>query len=148
MQADSLGRAFELVFEAHAGQVDKAGQPYITHLVRVANRLSSQDEQIVALLHDVLEDTETTQESLHLLFSAKTVEAVVALTKADGEAYDDYLRRVAANPLALAVKQADMADNSDPVRLASLDAEAQARLEAKYAQARDRLLELAETRSC
>lgn len=148
MEKDSFGRAFELAFEAHAGQVDKAGQPYVTHLVRVANRVSSKDERIVALLHDVLEDTDTDIKQLQSEFSAGIVDAVVALTRGERESYDDYLGRVAANPLALAVKQADMADNSDPSRLDALDAATQDRLKTKYATARQRLLEILETRPC
>jgi len=123
---------------AHAGQTDKAGQPYIGHPGRVAARLTGdQLAEAAAWLHDVLEDTGTTAADLTAQgIPASVISAVEALTRRDGEAPDDYYARVAANPLALQVKRADMADNTDPERLARLDPALRARLEAKYDHAR------------
>ena len=137
----SLGLAFEMAFAAHQGQYDKAGVPYITHLVRVACGVDGQEAQTVALLHDIVEDTEMSLERLSATFTTRIVEAVDAITKRQGEAYDVYLRRVRANPLALEVKRADMTDNSDPERLARLDPAKRAQLEAKYTAARAILAE-------
>ncbi|AHM05154.1 Guanosine-3',5'-bis(Diphosphate) 3'-pyrophosphohydrolase [Roseibacterium elongatum DSM 19469] len=144
MMKSYLGEAFELAFQAHAGQVDKAGQPYVLHLVRVATALSDRDERVVALLHDVLEDTEVSAEDLALRFPPDICAAVEAITKRPHEAYEGYLARVAANPISLAVKLADMADNADPARLAALDPDDRARLREKYATARTLLIQLAE----
>lgn len=134
-----LGRAFEIAFKAHWGQKDKSGQPYIAHVVRVASRVAPEDAQIVALLHDVVEDTAVTLDTLRSEFGPMIAQAVDAITKRDGEDQDTYLDRVAANPLAKAVKIADLGDNSDPVRMAQLDQLTQARLAKKYAAARERL---------
>ncbi|WP_261331571.1 HD domain-containing protein [Maritalea mobilis] len=144
MMKSYLGEAFELAFHAHAGQVDKAGNPYITHLVRVSASLSDRDARVVALLHDVLEDTATTAEDLAAKFPPDICAAVEAITKRPGEGYDTYLARVAANPISREVKLADMADNADPARLAALDPAERARLTEKYATARTLLTKLAE----
>ncbi|MEM7058552.1 MAG: HD domain-containing protein [Pseudomonadota bacterium] len=134
-----LGRAFEIAFAAHWGQTDKSGQPYMAHVVRVASRVAPEDAQIVALLHDVVEDTQVTLDTIRDVFGTFIADAVDAITRRDGEGHDAYLDRVAANPLAKAVKIADLNDNSDPVRMAQLDQLTQARLAKKYAAARERL---------
>lgn len=122
---------------AHAGQVDKAGAAYITHPARVAARLHTPATQTVGWLHDVVEDTDTTLEDLtEAGLPTDVVAAVDALTRRDGEDSDAYYARVAADPLAVPVKHADLADNTDPARLAELDAETRARLGRKYAHAR------------
>jgi hypothetical protein len=122
---------------AHQGQVDKAGAPYIGHPARVAARLSDDMARAVAWLHDVVEDTDVTLDELSALgFPPEVVCAVDAMTHRDGEERTTYYRRVAGDPLALRVKHADIADNSDPGRLASLDAATRERLAAKYATAR------------
>lgn len=130
-----------LAADKHRGQVDKAGRPYIEHPRRVAARLSDAEAQAVALLHDVLEDTDATPNELRRAgMPDRVVEAVLALTKrADDESYDDAVRRAAAHPLARQVKAADVADNADEQRLALLDEDTAARLRAKYARARQLL---------
>ena len=133
-----LGQAFEMAFAAHAGQTDKSGQPYMAHVVRVASGVTG-DAQIVALLHDVVEDTPVSLEEVSAAFGADIAAAVDAITKRDGEPVDTYLDRVAANPLARAVKLSDLADNSNPARLAMLDADTQAHLTRKYDHAKARL---------
>jgi hypothetical protein len=127
--------------QAHEGQVDKAGAPYITHPRRVAARVAARggtvEQQAAALLHDVLEDTPLTAEQLPLLGVPDTVvDAVLALTKGPDEPYDDSVARAARHPLARLVKRCDVEDNTDPDRLARLDPTTRQRLEAKYARAR------------
>lgn len=110
---------YKIVADAFVGKVDKAGQPYIEHLYRVAsNFLSSSAEYRIALLHDILEDCpEWTEERLRKEFPAKICDAVVALTKRPGEAYEEYLKRVAANYYAKRVKIADLEDNMNVMRI-------------------------------
>jgi len=132
--------AEEIAAAAHRGQVDKAGQPYITHPARVAARVAGDENAVaVAWLHDVVEDTAVTLVDLEESFPAEVTTAVDALTRRPGEAPAAYYARVRAVPLALTVKLADMADNSDPQRLARLDAATRERLIAKYARARAEL---------
>lgn len=112
-----LVHAINLAYQAHEGQVDKAGAPYILHCLRIANAMVTTDEKIVALMHDVVEDTEITFEYLeHEGFSEEVVTAVKAITRELEETYNDYLLRVARNDLAYKVKLADMLDNSDVTR--------------------------------
>jgi (p)ppGpp synthase/HD superfamily hydrolase len=129
--------AQSIATRAHAGQVDKAGADYISHPARVAARLHTPLEQMVGWLHDVAEDTNVGLDDLTATgLPAEAVAAVDALTRRAGENSDAYYGRVAADPLAVAVKHADLADNTDPARLSQLDAETQARLGRKYAHAR------------
>jgi len=133
---------------AHAGDVDKAGVDYFAgHLSAVAAGVSSPLAKAAAFLHDVLEDTAMVEADLRAALldggaGAADVEAVVAavvaLSKVDGEHYDDYLARVEANPLAVEVKLADLAHNSDLSRLASVSDKDLARVE-KYRAAIARL---------
>ncbi len=127
--------ALQIATEAHKGQVDKLGKDYIDHPKRVASKFANNpDLQSVALLHDILEDTDITEDALRKQFSAEVVDAVVVMTKRKGQAYDDYLARVKANPMALAVKLADIEDNVS--RLDQLtDAATRERLAQKYADA-------------
>ena len=122
----------------HAGQTDKLGDPYIEHPRRVAARLTTPEQKIVALLHDVLEDTGATRtDLLDAEFPADLVDAVVALTRQPGESEHGYLTRVCASPLAIIVKRADIADNRDPQRIARLpDPALRLRLAEKYDRAR------------
>ena len=133
MENGSIGKAFELAFSAHRGQIDKLGEPYITHLVRVASALKDPREQIVALLHDVIEDCGIKREDIAKEFGPDIANAVDAISKRDGEGYEDYLRRVTQNPIALRVKRADLADNSAAGRVAQLPMDVRERLQAKYA---------------
>ena len=124
---------------AHLGQVDKNGWPYISHPRRVAFRVREMapeelrvEAQIVALLHDTVEDTGVTLPYLARYFSARIVDAVDALTKRPGEPLESSMARVRANEIALWVKRADIADNTDPERVSHLDEETRKRLAAKY----------------
>lgn len=144
---DLVERAREIAQNAHRDQVDKSGAAYITHPARVAARVAGHPEaEMVAWLHDVVEDTAVTLDDLATEFPPEVVAAVDAITKRPDEG-DDYYRRVAANPLALQVKYADLADNSSPDRLSLLDDATQDRLRAKYAHAREVLSSAAGDRS-
>ncbi len=114
----TLERAIEIAANAHSGQVDKAGELYILHPLRVMLSVSSPDERIVAVLHDVIEDSEITAKDLHAEgFSNRIVEAVVTLSKSAGQSYEQYIEGVARNPLARVVKLADLEDNSNLSRI-------------------------------
>jgi (p)ppGpp synthase/HD superfamily hydrolase len=131
----TVEQAVSIAHQAHAGQLDKAGAPYIEHPLRVMGQVTSEYEQMTAVLHDVIEDTSiSAADLLSQGCPQKVVAAVIALTKSPGESLADYLRRVATDPLALAVKRADIADNSIPERLNLLDRATKQRLQAKYAQ--------------
>lgn len=113
-----LELALEIAEKAHAGQVDKAGKDYIQHPIYVSNLVESPGAKAVALLHDVLEDSDyTAGDLLNAGFPCEIVEAVEILTKHPGESYDDYLCRVMDNELARVVKIADLTHNSDLTRL-------------------------------
>jgi (p)ppGpp synthase/HD superfamily hydrolase len=132
-----LEQALELARRLHDGQTDQAGRPYMGHINRVVDSVSSPDEKLAAALHDLLEDTSITAEKLLAAgCPARVVAAVEALTRREGEDYRAFVSRAARNPLALAVKVADVADNSDEDRLALLDPSVAARLRKKYAGAR------------
>ena len=113
-----LDRAIELAKQHHEGQTDKAGKPYIEHPLRVMNQVESEEEKIVAVLHDIVEDTDISLDDLRNEgFSEKVVSAVECLTKQDGENYDSYIERISFNPLAVKIKLADLEDNRDLTRL-------------------------------
>lgn len=132
-----------IAIAAHAGQTDKSGAAYIGHPARVAGQVTSVDAKAAGWLHDVVEDTPVTFDDLRAAgLPDVVVDAVDALTRRDGEQPDDYYARVAADPVAYEVKQADMADNANPSRLAKLDPQVADRLGRKYAEGRARLLEL------
>ncbi|OLR95377.1 HD domain-containing protein [Actinokineospora bangkokensis] len=132
----TLEDAVRIAREAHAGQVDKSGRPYIGHPLRVMAAVDGEHRKMAAVLHDVVEDTPVTPADLLAAgCPPPVVAAVEAVSKRPGEAQADYLARVRADPIALAVKRADIADNSSPARLALLDAPTRERLRAKYAAA-------------
>lgn len=139
---DIVDRARELASMAHAAQVDKIGTPYIEHPARVAERVRAagggQDAEVVAWLHNVVEDTDVTLDEIDRAFGPRIAGAVDAISRRHGEG-DDYYRRVAANPIARLVKVHDIADNTAPERAAKLDSATTARLSAKYAHARELL---------
>lgn len=126
--------AIQLARRAHEGQLDKSGRPYIGHPLRVMGHLRGEHERMTAVLHDVVEDTDVTLDDLAAVgCPAEVLAAVDAISKRPGEEYTAYLARVAANPLALAVKRADIADNRSPDRMSRLDDATRRRLEDKYA---------------
>ncbi|MFJ6984192.1 MULTISPECIES: HD domain-containing protein [unclassified Streptomyces] len=131
-EVESLARA------AHEGQTDKAGRPYAGHLAAVAAGVRARggdDDQVAAAwLHDAVEDDAVTEQWLRgAALSDRTKGIVLAVTKRPGEPPEAYAARILATPGALLVKQADLAHNADPARLAALDAPTRTRLTAKYA---------------
>ena len=135
-----LGRAARIAAVAHEHQVDKAGGAYILHPLRLMARAQTDDERIVALLHDVVEDSNWTLDALRAEgFPPHIMDAMGRLTSQDGESYDDFISRVLANPLAVRVKLLDIEDNMDMTRLGALTDKDLDRLR-KYHAARQRLL--------
>lgn len=123
-----LSKAINLAMQAHAGQVDKAGMPYIGHVMRVMQAGKTIDEKIVGVLHDVVEDTTWTFDALLAEgFPVHIVDALHCVTKlSDDEPYESFINRVKTNPLAVAVKINDLTDNMDIRRLQTLtDADVQ-----------------------
>jgi len=128
-------RALIIAVAAHRGQTDKGGAPYIWHPIRVALNFDTDDLRLVALLHDVLEDSDFDEAGLRRVFGDTITDAVVAMTKISGQSYSEFIEQCAANPLAKAVKLADLADNMDASRLPQPLSDADvARIE-KYAKA-------------
>ncbi|VVP68838.1 hypothetical protein PS910_00444 [Pseudomonas fluorescens] len=114
----TLERAIAVAARAHEGQRDKGGSAYILHPLRVMMRVQTAEQRIVAVLHDVLEDSGITLSDLAREgFKLKILAAVLALSRRKGEAYEDFVVRVGDDPLARIVKLADLADNSDLSRI-------------------------------
>lgn len=132
---DLAQRAKDLAHRAHAGQVDKAGRPYIEHVARVAARVADDPEaEAVAWLHDTLEDAAQFSGDV-ARFPDCVFFAVTRLTRVRGLPDDAYYQRIRQNELAMRVKLADIADNADEARLALLDEKTASRLRRKYARA-------------
>ncbi|MBP3306873.1 MAG: GTP pyrophosphokinase [Anaerotignum sp.] len=136
-----LERAKRLAEHAHQGQRDKGGHPYIRHPMRVMQHCETEEEKIVAVLHDVIEDTEVTLEELKKEgFSEEIRNTLVCLTHREGEGYMEYIERICQNPLAVRVKYADLQDNMDLSRIPNPTEKDYARLE-KYQKAKARIEE-------
>ena len=132
---DTTKKAMKLCFQAHKEQTDKSGIPYVFHPIHLAEQMKDEDTTVVALLHDVVEDTDYTMEDLKAMgFHQRVLEAIQLMTHAEGEPYMDYVARIKTNPIAKAVKLADLAHNSAITRRDVVDEKAKARV-AKYAQA-------------
>ena len=132
---DGTKKAMKLCFQAHKDQLDKSGIPYLFHPIHLAEQMQDEDTTIVALLHDVVEDTDYTIEDLAAIgFHDCVLEAIRLMTHADGVPYLDYVANIKNNPIARAVKLADLIHNSDLSRLNNVDAKALARVE-KYKKA-------------
>lgn len=118
---DMRMQALEIAVSAHKDQLDKGGHPYILHPIWVANKMTTVAEQTVALLHDLIEDTEWMLCELERIgFDKEIIDAIDAVTKRSTETRHQYLDRVKANPIALKVKIADLIHNSDVTRLATI----------------------------
>lgn len=113
-------RAMQISYYAHHGQTDNAGVPYIFHPLHLAEAMADEFSCCAALLHDVVEDTPVTLEELAKEFPPEVVEAVALLTHEEGTDYFDYVHRIRSNPIALKVKLADLAHNSDATRFAGV----------------------------
>lgn len=115
---DLTRKALKIAYEAHKDQVDKAGLPYINHPLHLAEQMETEDTCVVALLHDVVEDTEFTLEDLRKAgFTEKQLQAIEAMTHEKGVPYMDYVRELKKNEIAVAVKIADIRHNSDISRI-------------------------------
>ena len=115
---DRTKRAIKLCFKAHEGQVDKSGLPYVHHPLHLAEQMDDEDSTIVALLHDVVEDTDYTIKDLKGMgFGDAVIEAIDLMTHSPGVPYMDYVKEIAKNPIARKVKLADLNHNSDLTRL-------------------------------
>jgi (p)ppGpp synthase/HD superfamily hydrolase len=134
-----LAKAVQIAVEAHAEQKDRYGAPYVLHPLRVMGRLKSEQEQIVGILHDVVEDTDWTFDDLRQEgFPEEILAALDCVTKREGEPYEDLVTRSGSNPLGRVVKLADLEDNMDIRRLPELTAGDFERLK-KYHKAWKRL---------
>ena len=119
----TLERAIEIAARTHAGQTDKGGAPYILHplrvMLRVMLRVAPGAQQIVAVLHDVVEDSDVTFEDLEREgFAAEVISGLRSVTKVAGESYEDFVARAARDPVGKAVKLANLMENSDLSRIA------------------------------
>lgn len=133
-------RAMRIAYAAHQGQTDQSGQPYIFHPYHVAEQMEDEISVCTALLHDVVEDTPVTLEELEKEFPAEVTEALRLLTHEAGMDYYEYVRAIRQNPVAKAVKLADIAHNSDETRLVGCENvtdEVLAFWREKYARARE-----------
>lgn len=136
----NLEKAILIAATAHQGQTDKAGTPYILHPLRVMFNCNTEEEQICAVLHDVIEDTTITLENLRAEgFKEEIITALNALTKRKNENYDDYIDRILQNKLACHVKLADLSDNMNLSRISHPTEEDYQRVE-KYSIAADRII--------
>ena len=114
--------ALELAVEKHKNQTDKAGNPYILHPLHVMENVNNKEGKIVAILHDIIEDTDITENYLLKIgLSKRIVDAVVALTRSEDMDYQEYIKNLSSNPLANEVKLADLEHNMDLKRLPTLE---------------------------
>ena len=115
---DKTKRALKLCFKAHKDQLDKSGLPYVFHPFHLAEQMDDEDSTIVALLHDVAEDSDYTLKDIRGMgFGKDVMDALTLLTHDESEDYMSYVKKIAGNPLARKVKLADLAHNSDVTRL-------------------------------
>ncbi|MCK5725509.1 MAG: hypothetical protein KAH22_01645 [Thiotrichaceae bacterium] len=127
--------SLKIALDAYSGKKDKAGMTYILHPLRVMEKMDTEEEMSVAILHDVIEDSAYTHTNLlNAGIPVNIVEAVIALSKTDGEDYNVFIERVLQNPLASKVKKADIEDNINILRLKEVHQEDLQRLQ-KYHRA-------------
>ena len=128
-------KALKLCFDTHKDQVDKSGMPYVFHPFHLAEQMDDEISTVCALLHDVVEDSETTLDDLSKMgFPKEVIEVLSLLTHADDIPYMDYVREIKKNPIATKVKIADLKHNSDSTRVEYADERMLERWE-KYAEA-------------
>ena len=137
-------QALKLCFKAHRDQIDKSGMPYVFHPFHLAEQMDTEESTIVALLHDIVEDTDYTLQDLKALgFPCNVIDALALMTHDPKVPYMEYVKGISANPLATKVKLADLRHNSDLSRLDSVDEKVLSRVK-KYAVA----IELLESVAC
>lgn len=133
-KGEMLAKMLVIATNAHAGQFDRGGSPYILHPLKVMHYTKSQDEEIqcIALGHDVIEDTSVTYKDLRDAgISERVINGIKSLTKVPGQTYEEYKEGVFANPDAMLVKMADLRHNTDIRRLKGVTEKDIARM-AKY----------------
>jgi (p)ppGpp synthase/HD superfamily hydrolase len=131
----TLEKAIRIAAQAHQGDKDKGGAPYILHPLRVMLKMSTKAEMITAVLHDLVEDTSWNLADLEREgFAGEVLAALNCLTRRPGEDYQEFILRVSMNPLARKVKLADLEDNLNLIRLGTLTEKDKARIE-RYHQA-------------
>ncbi len=131
----TLEKAIQIAAQAHAGQKDKAGMPYIFHPLRLMLQMDDELSMMAAVLHDVVEDSSWTIDALKGEgFPQEVISAVDHLTRRENEPYEDFIVRVGHNPLASRIKRADLQDNMDITRLKTITPRDLERLE-RYRQA-------------
>jgi len=136
----NLEQAIALAVKTHQGQVDKAGQPYILHPLRVMFRLEGETERMVAVLHDVVEDSDLTFDDLRRMgFTEQVIEALDGVTRRPDETYQEFVNRSQCNPISCQVKLADLEDNMDIRRLSTLPTEKDWERLKRYRQAWEQL---------
>lgn len=132
-------KSIEIALYAHKGQLDKAGQPYILHPLRVALKLASEDEIIAAILHDVVEDSDYEIKDLEDAgFNETVIKIVELMTRNKNVSYDEYIGRIKTYPPAVRVKMADLEDNMNLMRIKKPEASDFERIE-KYKKAYEEL---------
>ena len=124
-------KAMKIAYEAHHGQVDKSGIPYIFHPIHLAEQMIDEYTTCVALLHDVVEDTSVTLQYLQQIFPQEVTDAIALLTHEKGADYIAYVTAIRDNPIARTVKLADLTHNTDPTRMPG-DPSVARRWEEKY----------------
>ena len=131
---DLTKKALKISFNAHKDQLDKSGMPYVYHPFHLAEQMDDEYSTCVALLHDVVEDTDTTLDDLSRIFPKEVTDAIALMTHDDNVPYLDYVKTIKSNPIASKVKLADLEHNSDLTRLDTVDDKALERVE-KYKKA-------------
>ncbi len=143
-----LNKAIEIANRAHAGQIDKGGEPYILHPLRVMLSRENELERICAVLHDVVEDSDITFDDLRKEgFSEEVIAVLDCLTKRDGESYDTFINRVLSNQTACHVKLADLRDNMNLTRIESPTEKDIERIQ-KYKDASERIFDALPMKDC
>ena len=134
-------KAMDIAYHAHHGQVDKGGMPYIFHPIHLAEQMDDEISCCAALLHDVAEDTPITLEQLAGEFPSEVISVLDLLTHREDVPYFDYVRSIRANPIAVKIKLADIAHNSDQTRCPDLTEAQLVYFQNKYAKAKAILTE-------
>ena len=129
-----IEKALEIILKYHKGQTDRAGLPYVLHPIQVMTFVDTETEKVVALLHDVVEDTDMTLDHVKEIFGDTVAEAVGLLTHKKGDSYTVYVEKLAHHPIARKVKMADLRDNLDVTRLEEVSGK-DARRMCKYLRA-------------
>ncbi len=147
VRTPTLEKAISLAVDGHRGKEDKAGSPYILHPLRVMFKMDTEDKMVAAVMHDLIEDTETSLDDLREYgFSTGIIEAIDSVTRRDGEGYEEFIDRAGLHPMGADIKLADLQDNMDMSRIGFIGDRDINRLK-KYHRAMARIKELEVIRS-